>query len=90
MKCIEYVMNNFAKDELVLKLINLKCYVQVKVVFEYYHDKPYESTFKTLKRSFYVDKLIQRSNLVQSVDEFKSVIERQSNDILHMLDKFEN
>jgi hypothetical protein len=57
-KCIEYVMNNFAKDEEVLKLIKLKCYVQVKVYFEYHHDKPYEPSFKTLKRSFYVDKLI--------------------------------
>jgi hypothetical protein len=83
-------LNNFAKEEQVLKLIKLKCYVQVKVVFEYYHDKPYEPTFKTLKRSFYVDKLIQRSNLVQSQDELKSVIERQSKDILLMMDKFEN
>jgi hypothetical protein len=89
-KCVEYVMENIAKKEEVLKLINLKCYVQVKVIFEYYHDKPYEPTFKTLKRPFYVDKLIQRSNLVQSVDELKSVIERQSNDILLMIDKFEN
>jgi hypothetical protein len=74
-KCIDYVMNNFTKDEQVLKLIKMKCYVQLKVYFEYYHDKPYEPSFKTLKRSFYVDKLIQRSNLVQSVDELKSVIE---------------
>jgi hypothetical protein len=89
-KCIDYVMNNFTKDEKVLKLIKMKCYVQLKVYFAYYHDKPYEPTFKTLKRSFYVDKLIQRSNLVQSVDELKSVLENQSIDILRMMDKFEN
>jgi hypothetical protein len=89
-KCIEYVMNNIAKEQDVLKLIKLKSYVQLKVYFEYHHDKPYEPTFKTLKRSFYVDKLIQRSNLVQSVDELKSVIENQSKDILRMMDKFEN
>jgi hypothetical protein len=39
-KCIEYVMNNYTKDEEVLQLIKLKCYVQIKVVFEYYHDIP--------------------------------------------------
>jgi hypothetical protein len=83
-------MNNIAKEPEVLKLIKLKSYVQLKVYFEYHHDKPYEPTFKTLKRSFYVDKLIQRSNLVQSVDELKSVIENQSKDILRMMDKFEN
>jgi hypothetical protein len=89
-QCVEYIMNKFAKDELVLKLIKVKCYVQVKVTFEFFHNKPYEPTFKTLKRPFYFDKLIQRSNLVQSVDEFKSVIVNQTRDILRMNDKFEN
>jgi hypothetical protein len=77
-KCVEHVMTNFIKDENLLKLIKLKCYVQVKVIFEYYHDKPYEPTFKTIKKPFYTDKLIQRSNLIQSVEDLKTVIENQS------------
>jgi hypothetical protein len=83
-------MNKFAKQEVIVKLIKVKCYVQLKVTFEFYHNKPYEPTFKILKRSFYVDKVIQWSNLVQSVEEFKSVIKNQSRDILRMIDKFEN
>jgi hypothetical protein len=89
-KCLEHVMTNFTKDENVLKLIKLKCYVQVKVIFEYYHAKPYESTFKTIKKPFYTDMLIQRSNLVQSVEDLKTVVEKQSKKILCMIDNFEN
>jgi hypothetical protein len=45
-KCVEYIITNFTKDESVLKLIKLKCYVQIKAIFEYYHDKPYEQPSK--------------------------------------------
>jgi hypothetical protein len=64
--------------------------VQVKVEFEYYHDKLYEPSLKTTKRSFYVGKIINRSNLVQSSGELRSAMENQIKEILVMMDNFEN
>jgi hypothetical protein len=68
-KCVDHFMTNNINEPEVKKVISMKSYVQVKVIFEYYHDKPYDPSFKTTKRSFYVDKIIQRSNLVQSPGE---------------------
>jgi hypothetical protein len=89
-KCLEHMMSKIANDQSVLKLIKAKCYLQVKVVFEYYHNKSYEPTFKSIKRSFYVDKIIQRSDLVQTVEDLRRVAETQLVDILHMMDNFEH
>jgi hypothetical protein len=89
-RCVDYINTKIIKQDVVLKLIRVKCYVQLKITFEFYHDKPYEPTFKSVKKPFYIDKVIQRSNLVQSVDEFKSIVINQSRDILHMVDRFEN
>jgi hypothetical protein len=35
-RCVEYIMNKFAKDELILKLIKVKCYIQIKATFEFF------------------------------------------------------
>jgi hypothetical protein len=83
-------MTNNINETEVKKMISLKSYAQVKVVFEYYHDKLYEPSLKTTKRSFYVGKIIDRSNLVQSSGELKSAMENQIKEILIMMDNFEN
>jgi hypothetical protein len=44
-RCIDYINDNIVKQESVIKLIRLKCYVQLKVTFEFYHEKPHEPTF---------------------------------------------
>jgi hypothetical protein len=89
-KCVDYVKREFPKLEEVKQLIKSKVYVQLKVIFEYYHDKPYEPTLKTTKKPFYVDKIIQRSNLVQSEDDLRKIFDTQSNDILRMIHNFEH
>jgi hypothetical protein len=68
MKCCDYIINHVTQNENIHNLIKKKHYLQLKAVFEYAHDKPYEPIVKTIKKPFYPDKLIQRSNLVQSVD----------------------
>jgi hypothetical protein len=89
MKGCEYIINKITQDESLLKLINRKFYLQLKTVFEYAHDKPYEPTLKTIKKPFYPDKLIQRSNLAQSVDDFRRIVETQAEEILRMIHNFE-
>jgi hypothetical protein len=89
-RCIDYISDNIVKQESVLKFFKLKCYVQLKVTFEFYHEKPHDPTFKTVKKSFYVDKPIQRKNLAQSPQEFKSIIIEQTREILLMINNFEN
>jgi hypothetical protein len=89
-KCLDEMMTKIANDESVLKLFKVKCYLQVKAVFEYYHDKPHEPIFKRTKVPFYVDKVIQRSNLIQSQDDLRRVAETQVVDILHKMDNFEH
>jgi hypothetical protein len=62
----------------------------VKAVFEYAHDKSYEPILKTIKKPFYPDKIIQRSNLVQSVDDIKRIVETQAEEILRIIHNFEH
>jgi hypothetical protein len=89
-KCLDEMMTKIANDQTVLKLFKVKCYLQVKVVLEYYHDKPHEPVLKTNKVPFYVDKVIQRSNLIQSQDDLRRVAETQVADILRKMDNFEH
>jgi hypothetical protein len=74
----------------IVKLINRKFYLQLKTVIEYAHDKLYEPALKTIKKPFYCDKIIQRSNLVQSVDDFRRIIETPAEEILCMIHNFEH
>jgi hypothetical protein len=89
-KCVNYVVENFPKDQDVMKLIKSKLHLQLKVVMEYSHDKPYEPALKYIKKAFYVDKINQRCNLVQSVADFRTVLENQAKAILRMIDSFEH
>jgi hypothetical protein len=57
---------------------------------EYYHDKPHEPLFKTTRVPFYLDKIIDRSNLIQSLDDLRKVAETQVTGILRMIDNFEH
>jgi hypothetical protein len=68
----------------VQQLIKTKAYVQVKVVFEYYHDKPYEPILTTTKKPFYTDKLIQHCNLIQSEEDLTRIVNAQSEQILQL------
>jgi hypothetical protein len=61
-------------DKYAPNFVKSKCYVQVKVEFEYFHDKPHEPIFKTLTKPFYIDKLVDRPNLAQSMGDVKKVI----------------
>jgi hypothetical protein len=48
-KCVEDLVNKVANENTKLRIIKAKCYLQVKVNMEYYHDKPHEPLFKTTK-----------------------------------------
>jgi hypothetical protein len=84
------MFKNVKNDELSLHLIEQKCYVQLKVTFEYFYDKPHEPTFKTIQVPFSIDKLIDRSNLAQSIEDVKRIMEAQTLQILQLMDKFEH
>jgi hypothetical protein len=90
MKCCAYIINHVTQDENIHNLIKKKHYLQLKAVFEYAHDKPYEFILKTIKKPFYPDKLIQRTNLVQSVDDIRRIVETQAEEILRMIHNFEH
>jgi hypothetical protein len=90
MKGCDYIINHVTQDENIRDLIKKKHYLQLKVVFEYAHDKPYEPIVKTIKKPFYPDKLIQRANLVQSVDDIRRIVETQAEEILRMIHNFEH
>jgi hypothetical protein len=90
MKCCAYIINHVTQDENIHNLIKKKHYLQLKAVFEYAHDKPYEPILKTIKKPFYPDKLIQRTNLVQSVDDIRRIVETQAEEILRMIHNFEH
>jgi hypothetical protein len=62
-KCIDYVMDNFPKDQDVMNIIKSKSYVQLKVKLEFSHDKPSEPVIGYVRRSFYTQCLHNRSNL---------------------------
>jgi hypothetical protein len=90
MKCCANIINNVTKDENLVNLTKQKHYLQLKAVFEYAHDKTYEPILKTIKKPFYPNKLIQRSNLVQSVDDIRRIVETQAEEILRMIHNFEH
>jgi hypothetical protein len=90
MKCCAYIINHVTQDKNINDLIKKKHYLQLKAVFEYAHDKLYEPIVKTFKKPFYPDKLIQRANLVQSVDDIRRIVETQAEDILRMMHNFED
>jgi hypothetical protein len=90
MKCCDYIVRHVTQDENIDDLIKKKHYLQLKVVFQYAHDKPYEPIVKTLKKAFYTDKLIQRANLIQSVDYIRRIVETQAVEILRMMHNIED
>jgi hypothetical protein len=89
-KCVEHLVNKVANDNTRIRMIKAKCYLQVKVRMEYYHDKPDEPLFKTTKVPFYFVKIIDRSNLILSLDDLRKVAETQVLGILRMMDNFEH
>jgi hypothetical protein len=89
-KCIEPMIEQVKIDKQEIQLINAKCYLQLRVTFEYFHDKPYEPTFKTIQVPFYVNKIIDRDNLAQSMEDIKRIMEEQTTKILQLMDKFEH
>jgi hypothetical protein len=88
-KITEFIIKHLPKRSDAMDMIRDKCYVQLITTNRFTHEKDYKPVPDVADKESYTEKPVRRENLVQSFNEFKSVLKRLMGDIVSDVQNFE-